>query len=79
MLKHYPHIEPLKEYEECLENPFQIVLDDLEEKPLRWWGDAVGQLQCVSVFVDISNMDYVNRLKINKAMRPKFSSVPSII
>ena len=63
MLKHYAHIEPLIEYEECIENPFQFVLDDIAEQPLWWWGDVVGQLQCVSVFVDISNMDYVNRFK----------------
>ena len=56
MLKHYPNIEPL--LEECTENPFQFVLDDIEKRPLQFWGDVFNQLQCVSVYVDISNMGF---------------------
>ena len=53
MLKHYPNIEPLEEYEECTENHFQFVIDDYEERPLWRWGDVLNQLQCLFVFEEL--------------------------
>ena len=60
MLKHYPHVEPLEEYEECTKNPSQFVIDDH-----RFGGyNAMKskERKYIDILYNIADMDYVNRL-----------------